>query len=214
MPSGRRAASTDLTAAKPLSRAERSLLPFTGLAIGIGCYVAAEMAISGWLVKALQPVPLATATAVLSVFWFGLSLGRLVSNWVTDRFDYAVFTAGCLLLASVALVVAVLVPLLPLAALFYGLAGFFYGPVYPMIMALGGNFYPRRLAALSGSLGAAAVVGSIAYPPLVGLLAGQIGLRAGLVGAGLIGLPGALAIIAANTAVRRLGAADTATAIH
>jgi fucose permease len=214
MPSGRHTARMDLPAAKPLSRAERSLLPFAGLAVGIGCYVAAEMAISGWLVNALQPVPLATATAVLSVFWFGLSLGRLVSNWVADRFDYAVFTAGCLLLASAALVVAVLVPLLPLAALFYGLAGFFYGPVYPMIMALGGNFYPRRLAALSGSLGAAAVVGSIAYPPLVGLLAGQIGLRAGLVGAGLIGLPGALAIIAANTAVRRLGAADTATAIH
>jgi hypothetical protein len=75
-----------------------------------------------------------------------------------------------------------------------------------MIMAIGGNFYPRRLAALSGSLGGAPVVGSIAYPPLVGLLASQVGLRSGLVGAGLLGIPGSLAIILASTAVRRLGA--------
>lgn len=212
MPSGRH---TELTEkpAEPLSRAERSLLPFAGLAVGIGCYVAAEMAVSGWLVKALLPVPLATATAVLSVFWFGLSLGRLVSNWVADRFDYVAFTVGCLLLASTALIVAVLIPLLPLAALCYGLAGFFYGPVYPMIMAIGGNVYPRRLAALSGSLAGAAVVGSIAYPPLVGLLASHIGLRAGLVGAGLIGIPGALAIIAARTAVHRLEGADIPTTV-
>jgi fucose permease len=182
------------------------LLPFAGLAIGICCYIAAEMGVSSWLVKSLAGIPVATATAVLSIFWGGSALGRLLSNWIAERLDYGVFTVGCIVLGSGALVAAVLMPLLPLTAALYGLAGLCYGPVYPMILAIGGHIYPRRLAVLSGSLGAAAVVGSIVYPPLIGLMATPMGLRAGLVGAGLLGVPTALAIITAYAVSRRSAA--------
>jgi fucose permease len=87
----------------------------------------------------------------------------------------------------------------------------FFGPIYPMIMALGGNIYPRRLAALSGSLSAAAVAGSIVYPPLMGVMAAHIGLRAGMVGAALLGIPMALALLGARAAARRATAAPHAT---
>jgi fucose permease len=90
----------------------------------------------------------------------------------------------------------------PLAGALFGLTGVFFGPIYPMIMALGGNIYPRRLAALSGGLAAAAVAGSVVYPPLMGLMAARIGLRAGMAGAALLGLPMALALLGARAAAR------------
>src|SRR5205823_4473289 len=79
--------------------AEQSLLPFAGLALGIGLYVAAEVAVSNWLVKLLVAVPVATATEFLSVFWAGLALGRLLSNRLAERIDYYAFTVGCIVLA-------------------------------------------------------------------------------------------------------------------
>lgn len=206
MPAGLRAESggTHLD----LTRVEQTLLPFAGLALAICCYVAAEMAVSGWLVKFLGGVSVSTATTVLSIFWGGLALGRVLSNWAAERMDYVVFTVGCIVLASGTLIAALLVPVFPLSVALFGLTGLFYGPVYPMIMAIGGNLYPHRIAALSGSIGAAAVVGSVFYPPLIGFMATHIGLRAGLLGAGVLGVPAALAIVGARAAARHAAPAD------
>lgn len=201
MPAGLRAESGGAQA--NLTRTEQTLLPFVGLAVAICCYVAAEVAVSDWLVKFLGGVPVTTATVVLSIFWGGLALGRVLSNWAAERIDYVVFTVGCLVLASGMLVGALLVPLFPLSVVLFGFAGLFYGPVYPMIMAIGGNLYPHRIAALSGSIGAAAVAGSIVYPPLIGFMATHVGLRTSLLGAGVLGVPAALAIIGARAAARR-----------
>jgi fucose permease len=208
MPTGLRAAPAGMQ--DELTRTEQSMLPFMGLAVSICCYVAAEMAVSGWLVKFLGGVPVTTATAVLSTFWGGLALGRVLSNWVAERMDYVVFTVGCIVLASGTLIGALLVLVFPLSVVLFGFAGLFYGPVYPMIMAIGGNLYPHRIAALSGSIGAAAVVGSVFYPPLIGFMATHIGLRAGLLGAGVLGLPAALAIIGARITARRVAPPETA----
>lgn len=208
MPTGLRAAPAGMQ--DELTRTEQSMLPFMGLAVSICCYVAAEMAVSGWLVKFLGGVPVTTATAVLSMFWGGLALGRVLSNWVAERMDYVVFTVGCIVLASGTLIGALLVPVFPLSVVLFGFAGLFYGPVYPMIMAIGGNLYPHRIAALSGSIGAAAVVGSVFYPPLIGFMATHVGLRAGLLGAGVLGLPAALAIIGARITARRVAPPETA----
>jgi fucose permease len=209
MPSGRH----DRHLRKPAQgdAAEQSLLPFAGLALAIGLYVAAEVAVSNWLVKLLVAVPVATATEFLSVFWAGLAVGRLLSNRLAERIDYYAFTVGCIVLASLALLGAIFAPILPLAGALFGLTGMFFGPIYPMIMALGGNIYPRRLAALSGSLAAAAVAGSIVYPPLMGVMAAHIGLRAGMAGAALLGIPMALALLGARAAARRATTAPHAT---
>jgi MFS family permease len=71
-----------------------------------------------------------------------------------------------------------------------------------MIMALGGNIYPHRLAVLSGGLTTAAVVGGLVYPPLIGILESHIGLRSGMMGAALLGIPAALSLGAARLASR------------
>ena len=73
----------------------------------------------------------------------------------------------------------------------FGLAGVATGPVYPMIMAVAGDRYPDRTAAVSGLLGSAAVVGSIVYPPIMGFLSVTVGLTAAMLGTVLLSLASA-----------------------
>lgn len=186
-----------------LLRTEQSLLPFAGLAVAIGCYVAAEIGVSNWLVRFLSAAPVSVATGALGLFWGGLALGRLLFSWIADRFDPVAFAVACTLAASAALVAAVLSPFLPLAVLLFGVAGLWFGPVYPMIMTIGGSLYPHRLAALSGSLTTAAVAGGVIYPPLIGFISEEAGIGVGILGAGLLGLPTALALVAARVTSRR-----------
>ncbi len=203
MPSGRHGVLTIQTDQPPDITTEQSLLPFAGLAFAIGGYVAAEASVASWLVKALPDVTVASATGALSIFGGGLALGRLLSSRIADCVNGLVFTVSCITVASTALVLAIVTPSFPLAVVLYGLSGLGFGPVYPMIMAMGGTIYPHRLATLSGGLAGAASVGAIAYPPLIGLLSARIGIGGGLIGAGLIGIPTGLALIAAHRAVRR-----------
>jgi fucose permease len=176
--------------------------PFAALAIAIGCYVASEVGVSNWLVRFLSVAPLATATAGLSLFWGGLTLGRLLSSLVADRLNPVAFAATSVGLASVALVAAVPVPALPISIGLFAVCGFFFGPVYPMIMVVGGTLYPHRLAAVSGGLGSAAVAGSVLYPPVMGLLSDRVGLGAGMIGAGILAAASALALVGAALAAR------------
>lgn len=203
MPSGRRAEATSTHGASGAEQGEQSLLPFAYLAIAIGCYVGAEFGITNWLVRLLAGVPLIQATAVLSAFWGGLTLGRFASNWIAERLEYSTFTVVCVGLASLFLAGAVWIPSFPVEAVLFTLAGACYGPVFPMIMAIGGSVYPHRIAALSGGLTTAASAGAIIYPPLMGVLASRIGLAGGMFGAALLGAPMVVALYVARRTAQR-----------
>lgn len=173
----------------------RLAAPLLLLAFAIGCYVAGEVGVSNWLVRFLEPAPLSTATTALALFWAGLTLGRLISARIADRFDHIRFTAFCSAATSAALLAAIFAPSLPLSIALFGLAGVATGPVYPMIMAIGGDRYPDRAAAVSGFLSGAAVVGSIVYPPIMGFLSVTVGLTAAMLGTVVLGLACAAALI-------------------
>jgi fucose permease len=179
---------------------EQRMLPFIALAAAIALYVGAELGVSTWVVRLLSNQPLAVATSALSIFWLGLSAGRLLSRWVAELFDYTAFTVACVLLASGSLVLAVLVPWLPLQLALYALTGLFNGPIYPMIMAIGGQLYPHRLAALSGGLTTGASFGTLIYPPLMGIMAAQVGLKVGMLGAAFLGIPAVGCLLLARLA--------------
>ena len=152
---------------------------------------------SSWLVGFLVDEPMAVATFALSLFWAGLTAGRVVASRTADRFAPVTFTALCAFAGGAAVLAAVAGPAgAPRIALFLA-AGFAFGPVYPMIVSIGGALAPHRAAAVAGTLGASGVVGSITYPPLVGILPGAGGLAAGVAGAGLlIGASGVAVLVA------------------
>jgi hypothetical protein len=67
-----------------------------------------------------------------------------------------------------------------------------------MIMAVASALFPHRAAAVAGILTAAGVVGSITYPPLMGLIAGVASLAAGMLGAVALMFASGGAVVAAG----------------
>jgi fucose permease len=160
--------------------------PVIVLEIAIACYVASEIGVSSWLIRFLDEVPLTLATTSLSLYWAGLALGRLVSARYSDRFDHLRYATVSVLMAGLATIAAVLVPSTEVSIALFALAGFASGPVFPLIIAIGGERHPDRSAAVSGFLTSAAVVGGIIYPPVMGFMSVTIGLTAAMLGAGLL----------------------------
>lgn len=172
-------------------------LPFLLLAVAIACYVAAEIGVSNWIVAFLDGVPVETATLALSGFWAGLALGRLAGARFGDRYAHGALAATASLLLAAAVVAAVAAPSPELAIGAFAVAGFAAGPIFPMIMATAGELVPGRVSAATGTLTAAAVVGGMIYPPLVGFMSASLGIATGLLGAAVLSIACATAIVAA-----------------
>lgn len=187
LPSGRDARSREVPREADATRIGFSW-PLIALGIAIACYVGSEVGVSDWLVRFLETATVGLATAALSLFWGGLALGRLASARWSDRFDHARFASTAAFVASVALVAATVVPSLPVSILLFGVAGFAFGPVYPLIMAVAGDRFPGRSAAVSGFLSGFAVIGAIVYPPVMGFVSVGVGLGAAMLGAAVIAL--------------------------
>jgi fucose permease len=207
MPSGRR----PLGVTPPTARAAAGRLlagPLLLLGVAIACYVAAEIGVSNWLVRFLEPAPIATATLALSLTWAGVTVGRLLSSVIADRFDHLRFTIVCIVSMALAIAAAVAAPVLPLSIALFGLAGVASGPVFPMIVALGGERYPDRSAAVGGALVGYAVVGSTIYPPAIGFLSVTVGLPIAMAGNALLCLVGAAALVGFGRMKDRVGDAE------
>ena len=172
--------------------------PLLTLEVGIACYVAAEVGVSNWLVRFLDTVPLGVATGALSLFWAGLALGRLVAARISDRFDHLQFTTVAITVAAFATFAAVAVPSVGASIALFGLVGFASGPVFPMIVAIAGERFPERSAAVGGFMTGAAVFGAVLYPPVMGFMSVTIGLGPAMLGVGVLSLACAGSLLAAR----------------
>lgn len=190
----------------PLPRSMR--VPLVALAIAIACYVAAEVGVSSWLVAFLANEPVTTATFALSLFWLGLALGRLTAGRLGRRIEPVRYASVSAFVGAAAVAGAVLGPAGAVQIALFAVAGFGFGPIYPMIMAVAGSLYPHRAAAVSGLLTTAGVAGSVVYPPLMGFTSASLGLAAGMIGAALLAFAAGTAVIAAARAAGRRRAVE------
>jgi fucose permease len=172
--------------------------PLIALEIAIACYVASEVGVSSWLIRFLEEAPLALATTSLSLYWAGLAVGRLVSARFSDRFDHLRLATLSVLVAGLATIAAVLVPSLEASIALFAVVGFASGPVFPLIIAIGGERHPDRSAAVSGFLTSAAVVGGVIYPPVMGFVSVSVGLPAAMMGTAILALASAGALVLAG----------------
>jgi fucose permease len=170
------------------------------LCVAIACYIASEVGVTDWLVRFLEPAPLSVATTALALYWAGMAAGRLGSARVADRFDHVRYVTVAAAIMSIALAGAILVPSVPVSIGLFALAGLAAGPVAPMIMAVGGDRYPDRSAAVGGYLTTAAVVGTIGFPTLMGFLSVTVGLTVAMLGTVALGLASAGALMLAGRA--------------
>jgi fucose permease len=158
------------------------------LGLAIGCYVASEVGVSNWLVRFLAAAPLALATTALTLYWGGLAVGRLVSARIGDRFDHTAFATIASIATGIAIAGAVVSPSLELSIALFAVAGLTSGPIFPLVVAVAGERFPSRSTAVGGYLAAAAVVGGISYPPIMGLLSVTVGLGPAMIGTGTFAL--------------------------
>ncbi len=177
-------------------------VPLVLLMVAITSYVAAESGISSWLVRFLDAAPIGVATLALSLFWAGLAIGRLVASRVAHRYAPMAVATACGLATGAAVLAAVVVPWIGVSIALFAVAGVACGPIYPMIVASGGALYPARANAVSGVLTAAAVTGSVVYPPAMGFVSNGFGLGVGMAGAGLLAVVCAGALVAARLLAR------------
>lgn len=183
-------------------RGRRVPPPLVLLALAIAFYVASESGVSSWLVRFLDAAPIGVATLALSLFWAGLAIGRLIMSRVADRFAPIAIATACGLATGAALVAAVVVPWIGMSIALFALAGVACGPIYPMIVASAGALYPARANAVSGVLTAAAVAGSVVYPPAMGFISNGLGLGVGMAGAGLLAFACAAALVVVRLLAR------------
>jgi fucose permease len=209
---GVRHVATPVTTSGRVPGGRRVPLPLIFLALAITCYVASENGVSSWLVRFLDAAPLGVATLALSLFWAGLAVGRLVASRVANRFAPIAVAAACGLTTGVLLVTAVVVPWIALSIALFAVAGVACGPIYPMIVASAGALYPARANAVSGILTAAAVAGTVVYPPAMGFISNGVGLGVGMAGAGLLAIVCAGALVVARLLARPTGSSAPAPA--
>jgi MFS family permease len=133
-----------------------------------------------------------------------MGLSRLVSSFIADRMGAVVFaTTWACICGGAVLAALVVAPLLPVAIACFAIAGFAAGPIYPSIMAIGGALHPGRASMVGSVLASAGMVGSIVYPPLMGVISEALGLWIGIAGAGLFAIAtGALIYTAARVGRR------------
>lgn len=145
----------------------------------MGCYFIAEHGIMNWLlsycINAFQ-MEAAQASVSLSIFWGGMTAGRLLFAPVVQKLGAAkslylfgglgtvMFCAGCLLGSSGILVL--------------GCSGFVISILYPTMVLLIQQIYPRKYAATkTGAIISIATLADIGFNLVFGVAADRLGYR-------------------------------------
>lgn len=152
------------------------------LLLGFFCYCAAESTVMQWASSYLVQVrrlSAATAAGLGGLFYLGMTLGRFLSGFVTNRLgDRKMIRLG----AAVALtgVGLLMLPIGSDALCFAGLVimGLGCGPIYPSIIhATPTSFGAENSQAIIGIQMAFAYTGSTFMPPLFGLIAQHLSME-------------------------------------
>jgi fucose permease len=155
-------------------------VPF--LLIGFFAYCALEQTAMQWAstyfveVKGISEDRAATFA---SMIFIGITCGRFVSGFVTDKFG----DKKMILIGSTILTIGIITLLLPIenyivAVIAFVIIGFGCGPIYPCIIhSTPYNFGKENSGAIIGIQMASAYIGTTFMPPLFGLLGSAIGYK-------------------------------------
>lgn len=173
----------------PFSRdAVRKVLAFNsrlyfGLMASLVLYIAAEAAVSLWMVTFFHEkyaVEVGNAHWVLTGLWIGITVGRVICGRLATRIDpfkiLVVITAG----AAVLLLIAPLVPNKYASMALYPAVGLFYSGIYTFLIGYAALFPPRLSAVVFATFIAAGAVGGAFLPYVIGLVNEFTGLVAGM----------------------------------
>ncbi|HWZ19119.1 MAG TPA: MFS transporter [Ktedonobacteraceae bacterium] len=128
-------------------------------------YVGTEVSLGVWSFSFLIQVrqgQLLISGWIVSGYWIGLTLGRLLLGKISQRIGNRRLIEACLLGVVIGMLLIWVVPQLPVAAFALFITGFSLGPIFPTTIALMSDTLPSRIVpsaigfiASFGSMGAA-----------------------------------------------------------
>ena len=144
----------------------------------------AEGAIADWagvyLVSAAG-ASTAAATSGFSGFAFAMTIGRLLGDRIVHAFGAPRVVAAGAAVATVGLGIPLIYPNVPLAFIGYALAGIGIANIIPVLFSAGGRLTPGHPGIGVAMAATCGYAGFLVSPPLIGMLAGAIGLRIALI---------------------------------
>jgi FHS family glucose/mannose:H+ symporter-like MFS transporter len=145
--------------------------------------VGAEQVFAGWLPTYLintRNVSQSIGSFTLSLFFIGLTIGRLLTGLISEKVGYS-RTLVLLSLGSAVffLLIYTIQAINPIIILFI-LLGFFLSGIYPTVMAQAGSIFPQYSGTISGVLTAAGGIGGMLMPLGMGIASEYAGLHVGL----------------------------------
>ncbi len=149
------------------------LMLYVGVEIAFGDFGAPFM-------ERVQGVPRAVAAASVTAFWAGVLLGRLVVVRHAGSWRAVSIVRWSLVLALLMSAFAATALSAPLAVLGFVLTGATVGAVFPTVLGIGLRNRPEIAGALAGALTALAGIGGALLAPLIGAVSDAVGPRGGM----------------------------------
>jgi fucose permease len=144
-------------------------------------YVGAEVSLGGWITTFMLVVRHANpfdAGLTVTVFWLGLTLGRVVLGFVTGRVGEKLAITVYLLLTIALQLLYWLVPSFVASAIFVAFLGFFLGPLFPAAIVAATKLLPSDYHVSAIGFAAAFGGGGAAiFPFAVGAIAQSKGVE-------------------------------------
>jgi fucose permease len=160
-------------------------------------YVATEVSLGGWIVTFMLRVRHAKpflAGLTVTLFWLGLTLGRVVLGFVTERTGEKTAIMVYLMLSIGLELLYWLVPNFVASVIFVMLLGFFLGPLFPAAMVAATKLLPADYHVSAIGFAAAVGGGGAAVGPFaVGAIAQKTGVQ--VLQPIIVGLLGAITLI-------------------
>ncbi|KAI1045245.1 hypothetical protein LB505_004961 [Fusarium chuoi] len=160
-------------------------------------YVATEVSLGGWIVTFMLRVRHAKpflAGLTVTLFWLGLTLGRVVLGFVTERTGEKTAITVYLVLSIGLELLYWLVPTFVASVIFVMLLGFFLGPLFPAAMVAATKLLPADYHVSAIGFAAAVGGGGAAVGPFaVGAIAQKTGVQ--VLQPIIVGLLGAITLI-------------------
>lgn len=153
-------------------------VPF--LLTGFFAYCAAEATAMHWAstyFAEVKGIPAERAASFAALFYIGITAGRFLSGFITDRLgDRKMIILGTCVLSLGILMLFIPVSSYIAAFIAFLVIGFGCAPIYPCIIhSTPYNFGAENSGAIIGIQMASAYVGSTFIPPLFGLIGNKIG---------------------------------------
>jgi fucose permease len=149
-------------------------------------YVGAEVSFGDWVATAVSQgarVSLVIAAPAVTMFWLGLTAGRLLGGQLLKRgvLSEVRLLYGCITGGGFScLVVAFFAHSIEIAFGMSLLAGLFFGPIFPSIMAIASRRFVHILSIVSSVLLFGAGTSGIVIPLFVGILITHVGISWGM----------------------------------